>query len=564
MKRAFLALSVAALALVSCNKKNPDPVVPVAPVVYDGESKIEIAEGTNFYTVKFKATTNWEAKITVSDETEEYSPVTIDKVKGAAGEQTIKVSFEDLETGVAGRMSVLGVSTVGWETMPKAGEYFLIYFMQGKVFFVLPAETQSVGIEGGEVSYQILTNCSYAIKTYDAAGAVYEWAPVTHVKGESVSFNVKENKGYDPRTAYVKFTVEDIQVEGEEGLEAYVTRVYVSQEGNIKEAWRTDFTWDLHADPSSYTIAMAGYKMLLSTGAGVFTIDTTTGTIGSQISLPVIPKGIANDSAGNIIVYTGGDYPLSEGDPYEPLKVYVLDSADPTDFTKAKLVVNYLNGFYGYALDNIRVTGDITKDACIDCISAAGWDGGSNILSFEIKNGTSVETTADYVGLPWTSAIWASRNMVAKHIGTTVDSGVLTIGYDGNYNLHYNSSMSSANWKEVLTTGSTWAEGYNAIDIIDWNGHKYAAFIGMSYFGKTNWGDETAPWSYMPSYLWLVNIDNPEAPVTVSTSEYKMTEDLFVYGATTDIKLVIEGSDLCAYIVDAGVSVIRKVVFPAI
>lgn len=562
MKKVLFAIAVAVVAFVAC-EKTPDPEKGGEHLTYTGPKEVIIEEGTNFYTVNFKAGTEWSAFLEenfqgVKSGAEEL-PVTMDKSEGGAGDQSIKLTFNDLEEDEDGRLLAL--------TVTAGTEEFSIVFMQGKVFVVRSmGEGNILGPDGGEVTYKIYTSCDYDLKTYQGEDQAFPWAPVTFDKeGGFLTFTVGKNTTYDTRSAYVKFTIDEIQIPAEEGgTTAYVERAYVYQGGSMKEAWRTDFTWDLHAENSSYTIAMADGKMYLSTGEGVFTIDPKTGAIGNKLELAVTPKGITNDSVGNVIFYTGGDFPLNEGDPYEHLKVYVLDKANLTDLSKAKLIVDYEDGFYGYGLDNVRVTGDATKDALVDCFSAAGWAGGSNIVSFEIKNGASTEESTDFVSLPWTSAIWSSRNMVGMHLGTTVDSGVLTIGYDGNYNLHYNDSMTAANFKEVLTTGSSWAEGYNAIDIIDWNGHKYASFIGMSYFGKTNWGDESADWDYMPSYLWLLNIDNPEAPVVVSTSEYYMTEDLFVYGDTTDIRLVIEGSDLCAYLVDAGVSVIRKVVFPAL
>lgn len=420
--------------------------------------------------------------------------------------------------------------------------------------------------EGGTLYLQIQTNVEYEYKTYEDSS--FPWQHVTR-DGEMYTIIIDANTGFDARTSYIKFTTSEIQdpVLDENGdptgeMTDHVERVYIAQDGNIAIPWRKEFTWDLNNSDHRYSMAVAGDYLVLSTGIGAKILDKNNGSIVMDITsmLPFIPTGVTNDDAGNIVISTGGNYPLADGEVAVPLQVYALP-AGSLDPASAKLVVNYSNDWYGYGLDNIRVTGDIFKNACITMISAAGWDGGSSVVCWEVKDGkvaadeNGFTPYTDYVGLPWTTAIWASYNFVAKHLGDNVNSGLFAIGYDGNYNLHYNPSMAGANWQEVLVTGSSWAEGYNAIDFIEWNGHKYASFIGMSYFGKVDWGS-------MPSYLWLVNIDDPANPQTVSCMEYYIDEENFIYGTTTDVCLEVEGDNLVAYVFDSGVSCYMKVVYP--
>ena len=430
-------------------------------------------------------------------------------------------------------------------------------------------------VSGGTLYVQVQTNLEYTYKTYEDSS--FPWQHVTVSDDGIYTIVIDANDGFDARTSYIKFTIPYIQDpvlddNGEPTGETadHVERVYIAQDGNIQNTWSQDFTWDLYNESHRYSMATAGDYLIVSTGIGVQVFSKKDGSFVMNLtsSLPFIPTGITNDDAGNIVFSTGGNYPLSEEEEYVPLQVWALPAADIMNISAAKKVITYTNGWYGYGLDNIRVSGDIFKDAVVTMISAAGWAAGSSIVCWEIKDGAAAvneygeNSYTDYVGLPWTSEIWASYNMVAKHIGDNLNSGVLTIGYDGNYNLHYNPSMSGANWQEVFVTGSSWAEGYNALDIIDWNGHKYAAFIGMSYFGKVDWGG-TGEYSYMPSYLFLMNIDNPSAPELISKLEYTMTPgDMFVYGATTDICLEVEDGGLAAYVFDSGVSKYMKVVYP--
>lgn len=507
--------------------------------------------------VNYSATSNadWIKVLTTKSMTETKINLEIALNKGGSREGTVTVTGD----GASANITVSQAEFVPVFEVTGVDDYGYLY----------------VGVDGGDASFSINTNMDWNITTYDS----FDWAPFSGENG-SYKFSVKPNNGFDPRTAYVKFVTSDIQdpVYDDAGEPTgeytdHVERIYVSQDGRVAEEWSVDFSWDLYDANSSYTAVLAGGAFIVSSGAGVFAYDTASGASLGQLPLTVTPRGITHDDAGNVVFFTGGDYPFDENWGLDaaaqtPLDVYVLPADKITDASAAKHIIHYANGWYGYGLDNIRVTGDATKDACIDMITAAGWAGGSSIVSWEVKNGEVAldewgqNGYTDYVSLPWTSEIWASRNMVAKHIGNNVNSGVFTIGYDGNYNLHYNPSMSGADWQEVLTTGSSWAEGYNAMDCITWNGHKYLSFIGMTYFGKTDWGAGDGNWQYMPSYLWLVNVDDPSAPVTESCLEYYMTVDNFVYGSTTDVVLAVEGDDLCAYIVDSGVSLIKKVKYP--
>lgn len=436
--------------------------------------------------------------------------------------------------------------------------------------FEVSSDWFEMGVEGGQYEFDVTANVEYAVKTYEDGSFPYH-----HVTrdGNHFTVTVDANPGYDVRQPYIKFTIDEIQDpvlddNGEPTGEttAHEVRVYCNQAGRLALGWRQEFTWDLYNESHRYSVAMYGDYMFVCTGIGMKVFSKTDGSflMDATDMLPFIPTGITNDDAGNIVLSVGGNYPLTEDGAFDeeveyiPLDVYAIPAGkleDPTAIVK--LVDSYSNGFYGYGLDNIRVTGDVTKDACITMVSAAGYDGGSYAVAFEIKNGTPVNTYADYVTLPTGGAVWSSANMVAKHLGTTVDSGIFYIGYDTHYDLCYNPTMSMANWQHVLVTGSSWAEGYNAIDFIEWNGHKYASFIGMTYFGKVDWG-------VMPSYLWLVNIDDPANPVTVSCQKYYISDDpgSFVYGSTTDVCLEIEGDNLVAYVFDSGVSCFMKVIYP--
>lgn len=563
MKKSFLMLSVAVLAaLVSC-KKEETPADVLEIIAAPSETTIA-KEGTDTpLSVTFKATKAWTASTDA-----DFVSLT-PKSGDPADECKVKINVAANET-TADRAFTITLKSEGVEPVT------LSFKQESQFHMAIDPLEVSVTTAGGEFTINVDANVEYSVTDYSDGSFPWQHA-VPANDGKTVKVTIDANNTYDARTSYVKFKTSAIQEPvidegtGEPTGETQdlTIRVYFYQEGYVACAWKTDFTWDQYST-IGYSTALFGDYMLVNTSAGIQTFNKADGKYAGTIPFPegIVFTGITNDDAGNLIASTGGNYPLAEGDPYEPLVVGYLTKGSELNNTNFNFLLGYYNGFYGYGLDNIRVTGDVTKDACVTMISAAGWDGGSSLVSWEVKDGAvaqdgdGLNPYTDYVGLPWTAAMWTSRHCVAKHLGTTVDSGVFCIGYDGNYNLHYNATMAGANWQEVFVTGSSWTEGYNAIDYIEWNGHKYAGFIGMTYFGKTDWDSGTEDWDYLPSYLFLVNIDDPTAPVLVSKQECYMTEGLFVYGSTTDINLEIEGEDLVAYVLDSGISCMLKVKYP--
>lgn len=552
-KNILLSFAAIAALMVSCTPKDDTPTVKGSITAETMEYTVPTA-GTEeaALEVKFTSTVDWKAAFE-----SEIDWATIKPKSGVAGEAVVKVTADAYNEANSSRTAVLVITGGDAEplmvTLTQNGEF--------EPYFAVNGSELSVGVDGGAVSFTIETNVEFEHTTYEQFEA---WAPFT-LNGTTGTFTVAASKEYDSRTAYVKFTIPAIQVPvlDEDGNDtgettATVVRVYVSQEGNLETAWETAFDESLPADTDtesySYSAALAGDYLVVSTSEGVYAYDKATGAKVCKLDLPVVPQGITNDDAGNVVFFTGGAY-LGEN-----LQVYYLPADKLTDASAAKpLLTCAQNGFQNYYdLDNIRVNGDVTKDASITMVAAAGWAGGTYLLFWEVKDGVVAldesrcdNKWADYVSTPWTTYIWGSHYCVAMLAGTTVDSGVFFNGYDGNYNLHYNPGTSQANWKEVFTTGSSWAEGYNAMDLIEWNGHKYLSMLGMTFCVADNY----------PSYLFLLNVDDPTAPVQVYKHE--------IYGVakvsqTTDVILDIEDGKLVTYVVDAAISKICKVVCPAI
>ena len=402
-----------------------------------------------------------------------------------------------------------------------------------------------VAKEGGDQTFSVSTNVEY---TYSNE---FSWITVKDNKDGSYTLTASATDKLDTREGYVKFTVPALDKD---------YYVYLYQDGKAEIKWRTDFFSELACENSSYTSVIAGDYLIVSNANGLFVFNKGTGEFVSKLNLGLNPKGITNDDAGNIVYFTGGEYDLEGLGNQTPLSVDYITPAELISGTPTpKHLISYNNGFYGYGLDNIRVTGDVSDQAVITMISAAGWDGGTFIVYWDTK-----KTTTEYTGynnMTWSSEIWSSRSVVAKAAGASTPTGFFSAGYDGNYNLHYTPDNND-NWAQVFETGSSWAEGYNAMDIKKYGDKTYLSLLGMTYFGKTNWGDDSAPYSYLPSYLFLLDITTPSAPVQVCETDVTMTEDLYIFGSTTDVNLQIEGKNLVAYVIDSGISAIYKMVYP--
>lgn len=587
MKKLFYIFAAVAVTMWACQKPNapeqkddqkPDdkPATQDVELVLSTPEIVDVEAESGIYNIKFKSTEAWTASVLNAPE----NAVVLGNTSGEAGDDIqLKVTYGGLGDGEVGRL--FDVSILAGEKVRKN-----VTFFQGKVFIVDKEETPQVGLGGGEVVYGIRTNMEYSVKKYDGAEEAFPWAPVTVTESDhllSIAFNVAKNEGFDPRSCYVKVTVTGLAEDDSDE----VVRLYVEQEGTIKVAWTQNFIWTMFPEGTRESISEVGDYFIInseltsqSTG-GAHVFKKSDGSFVKTLDIPSC-TGITNDDAGNIIVSVGGNYPIDEStwaldvDNQIPLQIFVFTKAEAATIIESGTLPNkspiltYSDGFYGYGLDNIRVNGDATSDAVITMCTSGGY-GDFYAVDWEIKGGAFVDPGNGYTAytelpnfLPtdYSMGIWSSFDIVAKHTGTTSSSPLYYMGYDNNYNLQYLSGK-GAEWQEVFVTGGEGNEGYCTFSIAEWNGHKYLSFISLPYFAWADWdGDEVID-DNLPGTLWLLNIDDPVHPVLESSHQYYCDPENWQYGNSCDVKLVVEGSDLVAYVVDAAASLYMKVVYPA-
>lgn len=596
MKKILYLLAAALMVAVACDKKNPDPTpqpdpTPATPdLELTTPNIVDVTAESSIYTVKFSAGKVWEASLSYPDGSESGAVLAMEK--GLAGEKLeLKVTFQGLTADQMGRLIEL--------TLKAGSTTEKILFFQGLVFFAdNEEEVPTLPVAGGKFDLNILTNMEVNIKKYDGADEAFSWAPVTITEDKAahkiaLAFNVAANDGYDARTAYVKFTLPEVQVpvnddEGNPTGETtdLVTRFYLSQEGPLQVAWTQQFTWAMFPEGTRESIAEVGDYLIINCSktsqgtGGALVFKKSDGSYVKTLDIPSC-TGITNDDAGNIVVSAGGNYPIDDStwalipEQQIPLTVFVFTKAEAVTIiengtlpNKAP-IITYNDGFYGYGLDNIRVTGDATTNAVITMCTSGGY-ADFYAVDWDIVNGAVINNgngyTA-YTALPnflpgdYSMGIWNSFSIVAKHLGNSSSSAMYYMGYDNNYNLHYLSGA-GAEWAEVFVTEGAGNEGYNTLATVEWDGHKYLSFISLPYFAWADWDGDGTIDSNLPGYLWLFNIDDPTKPVKLSCHEYYCDPTNWQYGDSCDVRLVVEGNDLVAYVVDAASSQYMKVVYP--
>ena len=248
------------------------------------------------------------------------------------------------------------------------------------------------------------------------------------------------------------------------------------------------------------------------------------------------------DEGNHVLVATDANYG-------ETVKVYRVDDINnpvPTEYISYD-VANY----YGTDAGNIRVKGDITKDAVITaCVSDGA---GGAMLAWKVVAGEL--STWYYSNVPYAASL--VQFCCAVPVGKTFEDGFLYIGYGGDYNLYYLANFVANNtgnsWVNTYTTGSTWMENYNCIATADWKGKKYAAIVKGCHF------------EYDATDVVLLDITNPAAATEVyaidcdgmvNRAEDWSNLDWTDAGAHSDVLLVPTDDALLIYYVDANFNLI--------
>ena len=408
--------------------------------------------------------------------------------------------------------------------------------------------TLSAPKEGLEYSFTVTTNMDYVASAPDAS-----WIHLVQ-DGATVKVTIDANDA----AARVDYIYMGCTKEGVDYSD-YGAMIKVSQKGQAQAdlLWKQDFYWGIYPQTTRVSLAVAGdYFVLYSPNAITPGFHVMSRADGTEVTVADSPlanvTGVTNDDAGNVILTTGGNYPLEAGVEQIPLKVYVMTQDEFLSGTVGEPILTYYDGFYGYGLDNARVTGNAKGDAVLVMTSGCG-GGGSYVVAWDIKDGAATNDPTIYASCASIGGdLWDSYHGVSLGAGTSSAGGFYFAGYLGDLNLHYTAKGGDdTSWGVAFTTGYTWEGAINAGDVFTYGGHKYLIVPGMNYFAYSDWG-------LNPCSLWVLNVDDPAAPVLMINQEYWANGENWQYGSNTDIQVVMEEGVPMAYLLDAAASTYRK------
>lgn len=576
MKKVLYVLAAALFAVVACKKADdgktdptPDPTPSVPELTLTTPKIVDVDAESSIYTVKFGATKAWTATLSYPDGSE--SGAVLDKSKGDAGDElNLRVTFNGLTEEQLGRLTKLDL---------KAGETTeSILFFQGLVFWS-DAEQPNLGVEGGDFKLHILTNMEYTVKKYDGAEEAFPWAPVTITEDKAahtldLAFKVAKNEGYDPRTAYVKFTLPEVQdpVLDEEGTPTgettdHVARFYLKQEGHSKEEWRTYLAEPFNVgDGATHTLAFFNGKLLVSDSKKVYTVNPETGAFDGELATGDLPiQSIANDDEGNLLF-------ANLGDPTNAIFDVYAVKANDTKLEKPVKLIHFINDNYtsSTGIDKVAAKGNVFGDGVVSAMYGGVGSSGypSYTLYWAITGGKAKEefynewnpvvnpSTGGWLTTPELGDdLWLSNRAAFVPAGASVSDGFFYGGYDGLYNVYY---YDGTGWQVSVEGVGDWAGGPQGLKVTTWNGKKILIIAQMGYvWWSEGWG--------MPAYLWVVDVTTPTAPTVMSKAEYTSPDQIIsgdTENSTVDVLPVIDGNDLLVYYLDASHGQLIKVRFP--
>ena len=511
MKKMLYALCLmAGFAFVACEEEFV-PHVDFAPA----EVTIPTAGTENLatpITFTFNPNAAWTATLTGEGVAEWLS---ISPKSGVAGESAIK--FDAIaNTTKENRTATLEITVEGLEPV-----LVNVTQIQKNAIDVKAEDTYTVSFEGGKVEIEVGANVAY---TYEADA---EWLVETKAyTTDKLTFTVPAQEINAPaRTAYVT-------VYSELGV---VKVVAIGQEAWSPIKWSNSLS-ELGAKAGRVGVAAVGDKVYFTAGGELWTVDEATGANAKKVALPegFVAGGVHADDAGNLLV-SGPDAAWANSDH---LVLYKVNA----DGTYTNLIDYNAANYYSTEMGNIRVRGDVTKNAVITAYICFG--GGASIV-WEVTDG--VVAAPKYVDLG--DGSWDASTGVVAPAGAALADGLFAITYGSPwaYNLYY---YDGAEWAMTWESPATWMENFNCISTAEVGGKKYLALTMSCHF------------DYDYTDLVVLDVTNPKAAAKVFALQVKyhtVNTDGLTY---SDVFIKAEGSDLAAYVIDPWMDTVDKYVLP--
>ena len=514
---------MAAFAVIACQEKEefvPHLDFPPTEVTIPTAGTEELAEPLY---VTFTANAAWTATLTGEGVAEWLS---ISPKSGEAGEAKIKLDAL-ANTSTENRTATLEIALEGLEPA-----LVTVTQLQKNAIDVTADASYTVSFKGGAVEVEVGHNVDY---TYEV------------VYGEGVAPWLAETKAY--ATDKLTFTAPEQEV----NAATRTANLYVYSElGVVKvititqEAW-SPIVWskslsELGASAGRVGIGAFGDYVAFTANGEAFLASAATGEGVQKIALPdgFVAGGVHVDDAGNLMV-SGPDAAWANSDHL------MLFLVDPVTFAPTPLIDYNAANYYSTEMGNIRVKGDVTKNAVI---TAYICDGGGHAIIWEVKDGVVADPS--YVDLG--DGSWDASTGVVAPAGAAVADGLFAIIYGNGelgvpwaYNLYY---YDGTEWVMTWESPATWMENFNCISTTEVNGTKYLGLTMSCHF------------NYDYTDIVVLDVTDPKAAKEVfkiqmnfhTTNEAGLTySDIFIKG---------EDGKLAAYVIDPWMDAVEKYLFP--
>ena len=322
--------------------------------------------------------------------------------------------------------------------------------------FEMDATELWIPVEGGAAELNITANFEYELSVEA------DWLTVAN-EGGKYTFTATANADFYYRAVEVVIT----------GWSSEENKFYVFQNGRSEDAWikytNTDYGWTLAADKTRF--AIVGNYILCANGTNVIKVlDAETGAFLQDKTLPegMNINMLTTDDAGNIVAA----YAVAPG---ATSNVYYMTSLDG----EPQLLGSMTNDVWSNAAGNLRVSGDVTKNAALMMYC----DLAQYYFAYNVVDGVldAERTTA---ALPESEkTVWNWGHCVVFPLGDNISKGAVYTGYTSTYDVYYTPDMQT--WTSVASGIFNGNDNPNSMDMAVVNGKTYLAIGVGTHFSYT-------------------------------------------------------------------------------